>query len=475
MVGRGTITRTWTAPGRTELWMAAFVVVFVVAPYLLLILHPSADLVTAADFSSIQAYVVVLGSDALIYFYWRSIDGPTSWLIVGLTTFGVSSLAGSGLGWAASGRVDDHAEQFLLARALVAVALLLMSIAATRGRHVPVNSASLGLALGVVASVIWAVLILLPAWPEHRGVINLLRAAVLLVDILIAIAVFRLSQAARWLRTGLAVAFLMIAIGHSASYPTPHGWAASSVATVAHVLGAAILLWLSFSLAEFRVRDDRRAVRVLRRELEAAEAAGRVDHARAHEVGATLAGLVSAARLVNHTGVTAARRTELEEMIEKEMARLLHLVEGSGRSGVDEIAVDQAIRPVVVRHRANGRTIHWEEGGHRACARTDDVSEVISVLLENVFRHSRGSTAWVRSTPVGDHVEIYVGDDGDGIAEDVRSRIFEWGVSGPSSVGSGIGLPVARQLSKNLDGYLQLAETSSRGSTFVLGLPAAPR
>jgi histidine kinase/DNA gyrase B/HSP90-like ATPase len=67
-----------------------------------------------------------------------------------------------------------------------------------------------------------------------------------------------------------------------------------------------------------------------------------------------------------------------------------------------------------------------------------------------------------------------VRDDGDGIPQDDRSRIFErfQRMAGHDRVaGTGLGLPIARDLARRMHGELDVASVPGAGSTFVLVLP----
>ena len=67
---------------------------------------------------------------------------------------------------------------------------------------------------------------------------------------------------------------------------------------------------------------------------------------------------------------------------------------------------------------------------------------------------------------------VVVSDQGPGVPVQLRDRVFDWGVSRPDSPGQGIGLHVAADIARQLDGRLELVPTPT-GATFALHLPAA--
>ena len=91
----------------------------------------------------------------------------------------------------------------------------------------------------------------------------------------------------------------------------------------------------------------------------------------------------------------------------------------------------------------------------------------------------------LKFTPSGGHVEIEAGfdglvavvtvrDDGAGIPDDDRARIFErfHRMAGHERItGTGLGLPIARDLARRMDGDLDVASVPGAGSGFILVLP----
>jgi len=104
----------------------------------------------------------------------------------------------------------------------------------------------------------------------------------------------------------------------------------------------------------------------------------------------------------------------------------------------------------------------------------DRVLQVITNLLSNAFR-------W---TPDGGRIELQLGasngrvavdvlDTGPGVPAHQRARIFEAFVSQDVD-GTGLGLPIARELAVALGGGIELESTGGTGSRFRLVLPVAP-
>ena len=96
-------------------------------------------------------------------------------------------------------------------------------------------------------------------------------------------------------------------------------------------------------------------------------------------------------------------------------------------------------------------------------------------LLQNAVTHTRdASTVVVDVSPNGRNVYIRVKDEGEGIPEADRARIFDRFVQLDAArhrAGAGLGLPIARWIAEAHGGNLDLEESGSAGSTFRIVLP----
>ena len=104
----------------------------------------------------------------------------------------------------------------------------------------------------------------------------------------------------------------------------------------------------------------------------------------------------------------------------------------------------------------------------------DRVLQVITNLLSNAFRWTpNGGRIELQLAASNGAVAVDVLDTGPGVPANQRARIFEAFVSQDAD-GTGLGLPIARELAVALGGGIELESTAGSGSRFRLVLPVIP-
>src|SRR5262249_29942227 len=105
--------------------------------------------------------------------------------------------------------------------------------------------------------------------------------------------------------------------------------------------------------------------------------------------------------------------------------------------------------------------------------------QVMTNLLSNAAKFSPpGAQVRVRASHSGGSIQIEVQDQGTGIPEAFRSRIFEKFAQADATSsrrfdGTGLGLSITRQLVQAMGGSIGFTTAVGEGTTFFFQLPAA--
>jgi len=138
--------------------------------------------------------------------------------------------------------------------------------------------------------------------------------------------------------------------------------------------------------------------------------------------------------------------------------------------------VDECRRAVEVLARERGVALRTSTPGDLPL-RGDEhlLRRMLLNVVQNAVTHTRrGGAVSIEVTPNGRQVAIRVRDEGEGIPEADRTRIFDRFVqldAARRGAGAGLGLPIARWIAEAHGGSLELEESRPTGSTFVIDLP----
>ncbi|QPV62553.1 GAF domain-containing protein [Halosimplex litoreum] len=108
---------------------------------------------------------------------------------------------------------------------------------------------------------------------------------------------------------------------------------------------------------------------------------------------------------------------------------------------------------------------------HRVYA-GDLLDSVFTNVLTNAAVHSDGDVTvdLYAETPAPDRLVVGMADDGSGIDSELREDIFEMGVKGEDSEGTGFGLGFVRALTESYGGGVDVRESAAGGADFRVTL-----
>ncbi len=106
----------------------------------------------------------------------------------------------------------------------------------------------------------------------------------------------------------------------------------------------------------------------------------------------------------------------------------------------------------------------------------DKLRQVLDQLISNAVKYSPdGGTVTVSARCIDDAVELAVADEGVGIPQAERERIFSKFYKAGGGQGTGLGLFIAQGLVREMGGRMWVDSEEGRGSRFAFELPLAAR
>jgi two-component system sensor histidine kinase SenX3 len=161
---------------------------------------------------------------------------------------------------------------------------------------------------------------------------------------------------------------------------------------------------------------------------------------------------------------------------------LSRLQAADGITDFDPVAMDEVITASIEAHavQADSAGVELIRGGDRGAFVRGDAQiliEAVGNLIANAIVYSpRGSRVGVGVKIEGETLEIAVSDQGIGISESDRERIFERFYRADEARsrrtgGTGLGLSIVKHATQRHGGEVRVWSRPSRGSTFTMVLP----
>lgn len=214
-----------------------------------------------------------------------------------------------------------------------------------------------------------------------------------------------------------------------------------------------------------------------------------------HELKTPLTNIREGAELLTDrvVGTLNAQQGEIAEIVRDNSVQLQRLIEDLIRFSVASTAVpviesrpidlDALISELVDQHklaaRSKGVGFELQLSGETVNSDREKVRVILDNLMSNAIKFTaERSCVHVRTGESGDRVFVEIRDQGEGIPRSDRERVFEVFYQGGAPPhgqrghvrGSGMGLSIAREYAKALDGDLRVLD-SERGARLRLLLP----
>ena len=207
-----------------------------------------------------------------------------------------------------------------------------------------------------------------------------------------------------------------------------------------------------------------------------------------HDLRTPLTSMIAAGSALGSPTLTEAERAELSEAVVGQGNRLSRLVEnlldissletGGAEPRREQVDLGEVLEAARDSIGADREVVRVTAGDDLPTLRADatQLERAFANLFENAVRHGEGRPVLVRSRLVGPRLVVRVVDQGPGIPQADRGRIFEpfyRGEAAGNHSGSGLGLAIAKGFVEANGGEIAVESLAGQGTTFVVSFPAA--
>lgn len=239
------------------------------------------------------------------------------------------------------------------------------------------------------------------------------------------------------------------------------------------------------------IGDLGRAVETMRRKLEGKAYVEQYVQSLTHEMKSPLAAIRGAAELLQEPLPEAERqrfahniRTQ-EQRLTETIDKLLALAEVEQHGWLQKLEpvnvaslLTESGEDVSAKLAASELALSVDVQDQQATVQGDPylLRQAVSNLLDNAIAFSpAGGTIFLSSSAVDRHIEIRIADEGPGVPDYARDRVFErfYSLARPSTGlrSSGLGLPFVREVARLHGGEAELASLEGGGALATLRLP----
>ena len=201
----------------------------------------------------------------------------------------------------------------------------------------------------------------------------------------------------------------------------------------------------------------------------------------AHEVGNPLAAISSLVQLMNRKNIEPETRKKLslmDDQLRRIQRTLRELVDFSRPAVHDQTRcdahaiIDAALSIAKYYKRKKGKQIiakYVDDVPPMMIVRDQLVQVFLNLILNAMDATQEGGTIGIRTSREEHWLRIDIRDDGHGMPEELRNRIFRPYVT-TKATGTGLGLFVSRNIVEQNGGRIELTDTSPKGTTFTVYL-----
>lgn len=211
-----------------------------------------------------------------------------------------------------------------------------------------------------------------------------------------------------------------------------------------------------------------------------------------HEFRTALTGILGFSEMIREGGLDSDDAQEYADDIHNDAIRLTRLINdlldlermksGHVEMNWEQVAINGLLQELVARSLMTSHQgqiqLELDEDIPLIQADSDKLTQVITNLITNAIKYSpAGGTILVGSKWESDNIHFFVEDHGIGIPPEEMEQIFERYARVESTAtryigGTGLGLPIVRQIVEMHHGSVWVESTLGEGSTFHVVIPA---
>ena len=140
------------------------------------------------------------------------------------------------------------------------------------------------------------------------------------------------------------------------------------------------------------------------------------------------------------------------------------------------ISLYEAYEPICISKKIRLRLEISESSYPKFCADGERLFQILSIFMDNAIHHSiNNEQIEIKTAVTAKHITFFVTDHGRGIPEDVKPYIFNRFYCADESrtdkSNFGLGLSIADELAKMMNGKVGCKDTDGGGATFFVTLP----
>jgi signal transduction histidine kinase len=215
---------------------------------------------------------------------------------------------------------------------------------------------------------------------------------------------------------------------------------------------------------------------------------GRMASSISHDLRHSLAAVVANAEFLCESNLTPVEREDLYSEIRVAVNQMTEMID----SLLEFSRTRESLRPTygdvrsTVERAVQGVRAHPEFQRVRIHVSSDGLTEgwfdskKLERALLNLLRNAceavpaDSGKIEVNLRRIGEKLEVRVADNGPGIADPVRDRLFDPFVSHGKENGTGMGLTVVQKIMQDHGGDVAVEQTSVEGTTFRIDIPLSP-